>query len=699
MRLSPRKHQKKAIEFITKNLKARGQLIWPCGTGKTFTAIKIEESLNSSKSLVFVPSIALLSQFLDVWKTQTNHPKEYLCVCSDKDVDGDEAEYADLLANEGSRVTTDVDIIKKFVRGKERFIIFSTYQSSGRIAEANDIHYDFMICDEAHKTAGLKNFQFSICLHDHKIMAKQRLFMTATPRISSRKIKDKYVTATSMDDENLYGPELVRMSFTEAIARKLLVDYKIQLVLINDSSLADAIEDDYETFQVACNHALVKAKKDLGFHHTITFHKSIKRAEAFQEKQIELGVNALHVNSKVPMDIRKERVEEFELADEAVLTNAKCLTEGIDIPICDSVMFVDKKNSIVDIVQAAGRPLRLYEGKELAHIIVPIWKDSSDQADESNHSQIVGVLRALGDQDERIKSNIQDIMSRANSGKRNIHDENDIIRISGDVEVRIRDAIFIEALNRGMGNEFLPYEEAKIYMHKVKLKSWKEFKLWDRPYFIPSQPDSIYKEWEGMHVFLGCKRKHGQDFLPYEEAKAYMHKIGLKSQVAWVRWRSSKPSFIPSLPAIFYKKEWEGMPEFLGYKRKHGQDFLPYEEAKAYMLQFGLTSYKEFIHWDGRPSFIPSCPYRIYKKEWKGWFEFLGYKSKVGHDFLPYPEAKAYMLKVGLKAAGDWTGWIKSGSRPSFIPSCPIDIYKKEWRGMCEFLGCKQHLRRNDYKD
>ena len=234
-----------------------------------------------------------------------------------------------------------------------------------------------------------------------------------------------------------------------------------------------------------------------------------------------------------------------------------------------------------------------------------------------------------------------------------------------------------------LGNEFLPFEEAREFTHSLNLKTEKEWKKWSksgmRPSNIPGSPNIVYKNkgWKSWTDFLG------NEFLPFEEAREYARSLNLKTQIEWQKWSKSgmRPSNIPGNPAVTYKnKGWLRWGDFLG------NNFLPFEEAREYTrsLKFiSSTKWKEWSKSGMRPSNIPGNPAVTYKnKGWKSWGDFLG------NEFLPYEEAREFVRSLNLKNKRDWEEWSKNGMRPSNIPSTPNEIYKdKGWKSWADFLG------------
>ena len=300
----PRDHQIEAIEAVSSNFKDvdRGQLIMACGTGKTFTTLWIKEKLGVESTLVLLPSLGLLSQTLHEWTLAANEEFQVLCVCSDESVGkrgSDEAVHS--IADLAFPVTSSAGDIKAFLNSSGKKVVFSTYQSSPLIAEAQLDKtipaFDLAIADEAHRCAGKVSGDFSIILDGEKIRAKKRLFTTATPRTYSSSVKkaaeDRGVEVVGMDDEAVFGKQLFALNFGEAIKRGLLTDYRVVIIGVDDPTISAWIENrellkansdiEMDAESLAAQVGLLKAIKDYDLHRLISFHSRVRRAEDFSQ--------------------------------------------------------------------------------------------------------------------------------------------------------------------------------------------------------------------------------------------------------------------------------------------------------------------------------------------------------------------------------------------------------------------------------
>ena len=449
----PKPYQQVAIDKIVENLDSRGQLIMACGTGKTLTGLWIAEELEVKTTLVLLPSLLLLSKTLTEWLTHSKESFAYLPVCSDDTV----AKSEDAISLSTSELsfpsTTDASEIAKFVRSPGRKVIFSTYQSSERIAQAFKLNalspLDLIIADEAHRCAGKADSAYSTVLDNEQIPAVKRLFMTATPRIFQssfkKKASDSGVEVVSMDDETVFGPVLHKLSFGEAIEQDLLTDYQVVVVGIDNPSYSAMItertlvktdtdiQSDAQSF--ASHIGLAKAIKNYDLTRVISFHSRVSSARDFANKLPEV-VNWMpsdtkpdgelltnHVSGAMPTNERNRNLEALgNITDDQryILSNARCLSEGVDVPALDGVAFIDPRNSEIDIVQAVGRAIRLSKGKAIGSIVIPVFIEDHEDPDEvlnsSPFKKVWAVVNALRAHDEGLGEELDQL--RQAIGKR-----------------------------------------------------------------------------------------------------------------------------------------------------------------------------------------------------------------------------------------------------------------------------------------
>lgn len=444
-----------------------------CGTGKTFTSLKIAEHTVKAKGapavvLFLVPSISLLSQSLREWSAQTETPMRAFAVCSDKKVGkvstaGEDINVHDLALP----ATTDPKKLMAQVAGSDGAspltVVFSTYQSIQVISDAQKLglpEFDLIICDEAHRTTGVtladsdeSNF---VKIHNNDfIKGAKRLYMTATPRIFTEETKNKATenaaVLTSMDEQKDYGPEFHRLGFGDAVSHDLLTDYKVLVLTIDEKYIAGPLQMqladennelslDDATKIVGCWNGLAKRSAstvegtvtDFGsdvrpMQRAVAFLRDIKSSKKLADKfatvidayddaddetlrcevhHVDGTYNALQRNHE--LDWLKAPLPDNECR---ILSNARCLSEGVDVPDLDAVLFLNPRNSVVDVVQSVGRVMRKAEGKEYGYIILPVgipagMTPNQALADNKRFKIVWQVLQALRAHDDRFNATV-----------------------------------------------------------------------------------------------------------------------------------------------------------------------------------------------------------------------------------------------------------------------------------------------------
>ncbi|MGL2388862.1 type ISP restriction/modification enzyme [Helicobacter pylori] len=485
----PRSHQTEAInatkEYFSSPKNARGKLIMACGTGKTYTSLKIMEALNPKITLFLAPSIALLSQTFREYAKEKSEPFYASIVCSDdkvgksKDEDNDDINFSELPLKPSTRLEDILSVHKKAQKENKRFIIFSTYQSALRIKEVQEAGLggiDLIICDEAHRTVGAmystnerddKN-AFTLCHSDENIKATKRLYMTATPKVysesSKAKAKESDNIIYSMDDAEIFGEEIYTLNFSKAIALDLLTDYKVIILAVRKENLSGVtnsvnkkisqlkaegtkldkklINNEFVCKIVGTHKGLAKqdlivldnenkedhnlqnkydtapSQRAINFCKSIQTSKNIKDSfetimecydEELKKKSFKnLKISIDHIDGTMNCKERLEKLENlntFKPNTCKVLSNARCLSEGVDVPALDSVIFFDGKSAMVDIIQAVGRVMRKAKRKKRGYIILPIALEESeiknlDEAvNNTNFKNIWKVIKALRSHD------------------------------------------------------------------------------------------------------------------------------------------------------------------------------------------------------------------------------------------------------------------------------------------------------------
>ena len=490
----PRPHQQAAIDDVCEKLNGRGQLIMACGTGKTLTGQRIAEKLEAKTTLVLLPSLLLLSKTVSDWLVEAKQDFRFLPVCSDNSVTKKVEDEIELSTSELSvGTTTDADEIASFLKRRGNKVIFSTYQSSPKIAEAFTKHslkpFDLIIADEAHRCAGKSSADYSTVLDAGLLPAKHRLFMTATPRTFKahvkKKAKENDIEIASMDDENVFGPVLHHLTFGQAIANDppLLTDYRVLVIGVNKDSVREMVEErtlvrteegvQDDARSLAIQVGLAKAIRDYDLKRVITFHSKISLAKNFassfnefkdhlKEDQRPSGsITYEHVSGKMPTSERSNKLRALgALKDEDryLLANARCLSEGVDVPALDGVAFVDPKRSEIDIIQAVGRAIRLSDDKETGTIVIPVFLSDSDDPDEvisaSEFDQVWKVVNALRSHDESLGEELDELR----------------VQIGRKQKISLRGSRIVFDVHQQVGDEFIEAFDTKLV--ETSTASW-----------------------------------------------------------------------------------------------------------------------------------------------------------------------------------------------------------------------------------
>ena len=513
-----RPHQREAIDAVISGFNSadRGKLIMACGTGKTFTALRLTEEYTNGKGCVLflAPSIALVAQSLREWMSQTTCKIHPIAVCSDGSASSID-DLNDLSARDlPARATTDpatiAQLYSKF-KDSHLTVIFSTYQSIEKLHEAQKLgalpEFDLCICDEAHRTTGVSlvdaktgkhNESHFVKVHQQDYIAcRKRIYMTATPKIyaesARQKAKDANAELASMDDRSYFGDEFFRLPFSRAVREGLLTDYKVLILCVDEDYVKDildehlqqdetgALELDEAVRLVGCYNGLRKKmllpskpaansedgeaydpslpdllaydedfltsdpapmKRAVSFANVIAASKkytemwgqvveAIRQREGDSESFLESEMK--HVDGNMDMSERAALLSWLKgnsgtnathgVSECRVLSNARCLSEGVDVPSLDAVMFLAPRKSQVDVVQSVGRVMRVAQGKKFGYIILPIGISPKDKPEEvldkdEKYRVVWDVLQALRSHDDRFNAEINSIELNKGRGKR-----------------------------------------------------------------------------------------------------------------------------------------------------------------------------------------------------------------------------------------------------------------------------------------
>lgn len=476
-----RPHQVVAVDKVIAGLESeeRGKLIMACGTGKTFTTLKIAEQMVGAggRVLFLVPSLSLLSQTLTEWTQESDVPLHSFAVCSDSDVGKKKREDDDvkILTHElrypaTTNATTLAKELAKRHDEQHMSVVYSTYHSIEVISEAQkkfDLDdFDLIICDEAHRTTGSKfageDESHFVKVHDGDFLkAAKRLYMTATPRIFGDGAKameeSGEVVLFDMNNEKQFGKELHVITFSEAVSRDLLCDYKVIVLTVDEAHvsrrLQSLLKDDNNSLKVddaakiiGCWKALSKQglAEDIGsdtdpMQRAVAFcqvieaqqgaktHKVSSKqiagmfkavVDAYQEEDENHGTlicEAEHIDGSMNATEKEQKISwlKEEPAENTcrILSNVRCLSEGVDVPALDAVLFLTPRNSQVDVVQSVGRVMRKAPGKERGYVILPVVIPAGVEPhealnDNKTYKVVWEVLQALRSHDDRFDAMI-----------------------------------------------------------------------------------------------------------------------------------------------------------------------------------------------------------------------------------------------------------------------------------------------------
>ena len=686
----PKDHQKEAIKKVLEGLKNkdRGILKMACGTGKTLVALKVAEKItgggNGGLVLYSVPSISLMRQSIRYWSDNGSLIHKYVGVCSDAKVGNVDSEDIPLIEMEIGVTTDPRRIACQLEKRDEKAmtVVFSTYQSMDVIVQAqkkHDFSFDLVLCDEAHRTTGVdradsKSGKSAFQLVHGDVKAKKRLYMTATPKIyspsSKTKAKNMGIGIYTMDDEDTYGQELYKLSFSDAVDQKLLSDYRVVVLSVDEKCVEKA--GLFSTTKKSGELRLENQARVLGMHNVfrnpegkrdssielvsdgeeelpsiqtgIVYTNKISYSREFAEwfndvdakySSSEFKCEIKHVDGTQNSSIRSNSLQwlrdsKNDMSECRVLSNARCLSEGVDVPNLSAVCFLNPKSSQIDIIQAVGRVMRKSEGKRYGYVILPIAIPASARAEEvldkNGPFQIVwNVLNALRSHDDRMEVyvNTADLckkMSNVNFfslrepnpsstpsdlsnptfpiGHLNVDSDliyskivervgdkpyfeqwrKDIINVVGAIEERIRSAVLEEKIKEKFDkfvtglkeiiNDSLTFEDgiSMIAQHIVTRRIFKA--LFGSDHFIRQNPVSLVLE-----DVVSVLRERGLERELKDIGNFY---ASIEKRVAGIENYDSRKQVIDELYGDFFKKAFPKTADRLGivYTPKEIVDFI-----------------------------------------------------------------------------------------------------------------------------
>jgi predicted helicase len=557
----PQPHQIEALDALLPALETHDRVsaIMACGTGKTLVALWVAERRQASRILVLVPSLALLRQILHEWLRETRLPSlAYLCVCSDPTVKEGLDSIATAQSDLDFQVSTDATSVREFLdtpfTGTK--VIFSTYQSAQVVGKAlkSGETFDLAVFDEAHKTAGREGRNYAFALEDANLPIRKRLFLTATPRHYNPHQHDREGDAQlvfSMDRPEVYGPQAFRLTFGEAARRGIICGYKVIISVITSEMVTndilsrgdvlvsgDAVRARQVANQIALRDAIGKYRANKVF----TFHRTVASAASFVADGSE-GIRthlpefgAFHVNGTMPTARREREMRHFRTAARAVMSNARCLTEGVDVPAVDMVAFLSPRRSRVDIVQATGRAMRISPGKTTGYVLVPLYVElAAGETVEaavirSDFDEVWDVLHSLQEQDDVLAELIRYVGEQKGRGK-GIDDSRftDRIDFGGP-------RLGLEALRAAVTTRCLGSLYASWDTWFGKLKAYKER-------FGHCNVEAGWEEDPALAGWVGAQRTRQNNGVLHPERIRLLEELGFvwdyqtqKTSETWMKW-------------------------------------------------------------------------------------------------------------------------------------------------------------------
>ena len=549
--------------------------------------------------------------------------------------------------------------------------------------------------------------------------------MTATERLF-RGDSDEFL---SMDDPRDYGSLIYELSFKEAINSKppIISDYKIITFGITTPEIEEIYQSnkylevkkilkDITAREFATAIALRKAIKKLKIKNAISFHRSIRRADNFRVQQDLITkifpsygkLKSFHVRGDMPTSDRAIQMRNFA-EGEGLMTNARCLTEGVDLPAIDCVVFTDPKRSKVDIVQAAGRALRLSKGKKFGYILIPIFipdgADFNEAAEEQGFDDVAVTVRALATTDTRITEYLRIISEgkkpRGGSPVDGITSVNSLYKIEAE---EFDKAIKLKIWDKVAPANYRTYQETKKFAQSLKIKNKDEwFKLSNTSRLSKDIPIAVsryykYTGWLSWAHFLGNENipLKFRNYPSFNDAKKIVKLKNIKSGSEYKKFVKRENS-LPRKPESFYR-EWKNWGDFLGTGKIADQflKFVSYEKAKKLIKQFELRTHIEFRKFSQSSEFeklnIPKHPNQSYSRSnhWKGWGDFLG-TGNIGsfRKILTFDKARNFTRSLKLNSFREWEEYKKNNKLPLGMPAGIHTYYSKhrKWKGIIDFLG------------
>lgn len=481
MKLIPKPHQVEAFNAIQEELKVNDRVTigMACGTGKTKLQTMLIDLVDKENGtiVVFAPTLLLINQLLKVWLEETGiNINNFVVVCSDKRTGIiDDIDISEIKDTTVKVAKSEMELNSFYKNSMGITVALCTYNSSELLKNWN---FDLGIFDEAHKTVGQVDRLFSFALDNKNIKINKRVFMTATKKNAKHKMLDVY----SMNSTTDFGRTAYDLSFRKAIEINLILDYKILITIITKQDITRSkinknTLNGLDFIHHANAIAIQKAIKKYNLNKIVTFHNTIENAKKFSViLKDNTNLNAVTISSEQSKDLRSHNMSIFKNSQNAIATNARCLTEGIDVPDVDAVFFANDKSSIVDIVQAAGRTMRKSKGKQKGYIILPIYLETfgnssfTEVVKDEQFELVWSTLNALSEIDETLVVTNTNLFNDLGRKHKNINLSGKLGIISNEPidESLLIEAIGIEAANSFAENFEFRLKQFKAYFNETK---------------------------------------------------------------------------------------------------------------------------------------------------------------------------------------------------------------------------------------
>ena len=517
-----------AINYFNTN--KIGKIIMPCGSGKSYVMFSIIRELKYNKYLVLVPSLYLISQIGEMFDelfTKFNYKTNMCFICSN---------YSAKLNKYKRFNSLDDDTINLYTKKNNKFIIISTYQSCLSMSKIN---FDIIMFDEAHKTTTCPKKEEDATGFNYFLLnynKSKKLFFTATEKHfkfeCNNTIINNKIIQISMNNENLYGKTIFYMSLIDGIKKNALCDYKIIVSVfnVNDASLQKDIKkinnndfDDMNKYYVKAK-ALIKFINKYNVTHIITKHNKVENCNYFENILKKLCDKKYYIDTidgTMNMTTRNNKINNFIKSKIGILCSARCLSEGVNIPIIDCVVPIDNMESSIDIIQFVGRALRLYPKKDISYVFIPMIVYDDDLINIKNdYNNLRILLRTISYHDYRIhhwiskntlldkeyeKSNNDDLIYFDN-----ILEEKILDKLKNNIKINLIDDF----------NKFSPecFEKSREIIRNKNFINKEEYYEWCNEridnFNIPKNPDKVYKTlgWKSWDDYLGFSWNIVHDF-------------------------------------------------------------------------------------------------------------------------------------------------------------------------------------------